>query len=139
MLQLEWRLDVTRCTFGLRCCSSAALAAQEHGDARKALTLLKYAGELAVEKGSERVTEQDMRDAQERSEMDRIVEATKTLPLHQKLVLLAIVSENMKETDTNTVYMSYKDLCETRELKQLTKVRVSNFISELDMLGLSVA
>ncbi len=114
----------------------AALAAQEHGDARKALTLLEYAGELAVEKGSDRVTEKDVREAQERSEMDRIVEATKTLPLHQKLVLLAIVSEGIKETDTNTVYMGYKGLCDKRELKPLTKVRVSNFISELDMLGL---
>ncbi|MGA7075602.1 MAG: orc1/cdc6 family replication initiation protein [Halobacteriota archaeon] len=116
-----------------------ALAAQEHGDARKALTLLEYAGEIAVEKGSSLVTEADVREAQERSEMDRIVEAMKTLPLHEKIALLGIVSGGMREMDTNEVYLNYRALCEARELKPLTKVRVSNFISELDMLGLITA
>jgi cell division control protein 6 len=117
----------------------AALAAQEHGDARKALTLLEYAGEIAVEKGSSIVTEADAREAQERSETDRIVEATRTLPLHEKIALLGIVSEGMREMDTNEVYLNYRALCEERDLKPLTKVRVSNFISELDMLGLITA
>jgi cell division control protein 6 len=60
----------------------SALAAQEHGDAGKALTLLEYAGEIAVKKGGEIVTESDVRDAQNRLEMDRITEVTKTLPFH---------------------------------------------------------
>ena len=117
----------------------AALAAQEHGDARKALTLLEYAGEIAVEKGGDLVVENDVREAQERSELDRIVEATQTLPLHQKIALLAIVSEDMREMDTNEVYLNYRTLCEARGMKPLTKVRISNFISELDMLGLITA
>jgi cell division control protein 6 len=117
----------------------AALAAQEHGDARKALTLLEYAGEIAVEKGNSIITEAEVREAQERSEMDRIVEATKTLPMHEKIALLGIVSGGMKEMDTNEVYLNYHKLCEERDIKPLTKVRVSNFISELDMLGLITA
>ena len=83
--------------------------------------------------------ENDVREAQERSELDRIVEATQTLPLHQKIALLAIVSEDMREMDTNEVYLNYRTLCETRGMKPLTKVRISNFISELDMLGLITA
>jgi Cdc6-like AAA superfamily ATPase len=36
--------------------------AEQHGDARKALMLLKFAGEIAVEKGKERVEESAVRD-----------------------------------------------------------------------------
>ena len=114
----------------------AALAAQEHGDARKALMLLKFAGEIAVEKGKEQVEEEDVRDAQERLELDRIIEAVKTLPSHQKKVLYVIVSGGMKEVDTATIYTHYKKLCEIVGCPPLSKVRISNFIAELDMLGL---
>jgi|GEM_PF-3483690 len=71
--------------------------------------------------------------------MDRIVEATKTLPMHEKIALLGIVSGGMKEMDTNEVYLNYHKLGEERGIKPLTKVRVSSFISELDMLGLITA
>jgi cell division control protein 6 len=85
------------------------------------------------------VTEPDVREAQDRLEMDRITEVAKTLPFHQKLVLYAIVSSGKKEIDTNKVYVNYPKLCESTEDKLLTKVRISNFISELDMLGLIFA
>lgn len=58
----------------------SALAAQEHGDARKALMLLEYAGEIAVEKGKDKVGEEDVWDAQKMLEMDRIIEIVSTLP-----------------------------------------------------------
>jgi len=44
--------------------------------------------------------------------MDRITEVAKTLPLHRKLVLYAIVSSGKKEIDTNEVYVNYRKLCE---------------------------
>lgn len=64
---------------------------------------------------------------------------TRTLPLHEKIALFGIVSGGMKEMDTNEVYLNYRKLCEERGIKPLTKVRVSSFISELDMLGLITA
>jgi len=117
----------------------AALAAQEHGDARKALMLLKFAGEIAVEKGEERVTEDDVRDAQDRLEMDRIIETVRTLPRHQKIVLRVIASSEKNEVDTATVYAHYITLCKDMNISSLSKVRVSTFIAELDMLGLITA
>jgi Cdc6-like AAA superfamily ATPase len=84
------------------------------------------------------VTEPDVREAQDRLEMARITEVAKTLPFHQKLVLYAIVSSGKKEIDTNKV-VNYRKLCESTEDKLLSKVRISNFISELDMLGLKFA
>ncbi len=113
----------------------SALAAQEHGDARKALMLLEYAGEIAVEKGKDKVGEEDVWDAQKMLEMDRIIETVSTLPYHQKLVLQAILNEG-KEATTNDVYIAYRKICEMNSLKPLTKIRISNFISELEMLGL---
>ena len=113
----------------------SALAAQEHGDARKALMLLEYAGEIAVEKGKDKVGEEDVWDAQKMLEMDRIIETVSTLPYHQKLVLQAILNEG-KEVTTNDVYIAYRKICEMNSLKPLTKIRISNFISELEMLGL---
>ena len=44
---------------------TAAIAAQEHGDARKAIEILRYAGELAERENVEMVTEEHVRDAQE--------------------------------------------------------------------------
>jgi cell division control protein 6 len=100
---------------------------------------LRICGEIAVENGSETIIVLDVRETQDRSEMDRITKVTKTLPLHQKLVLYAIVSSGKKEIDTNEVYLNYQNLCERVEDKPLTKVRISNFISKLDMLGLIFA
>ncbi len=45
---------------------SAAFAAQEHGDARKALDILRNAGELAKDGDAEEVTEEHVRNARER-------------------------------------------------------------------------
>jgi cell division control protein 6 len=90
----------------------AALAAQEHGDARKALMLLRYAGEVAVEGGGDAVVESDVREAQKRLESDKIVETVKTLPYHQRLTLYVIASNDSKEIGTNEIYEQYKARCE---------------------------
>jgi hypothetical protein len=44
----------------------AALAAQEHGDARRALDLLRVSGELADRENAEKVTERHVKMAQEK-------------------------------------------------------------------------
>ena len=99
----------------------AALAAQEHGDARKALMLLRYAGEVTVERGGDRVIENDVREAQQRVESDKIVETIKTLPYHQKLVLYVIASNDAKELGTNEIYAQYQTMCETSGITPLSK------------------
>jgi len=72
----------------LRLC--AALAAAEHGDARRALDLLRVAGEIAERDGSKFVTDEHVRKAQQKIESDRVWEAVKTLPLHSRIILLAV-------------------------------------------------
>ncbi len=117
----------------------AAFAAQEHGDARRALDLLRTAGELAERDQSEGVTETHVRKAQEKIELDRVVEVVRTLPTQSKLVLFSIISlekNGVHNINTGEVYNIYKRLCEEIDADVLTQRRVTDLISELDMLGI---
>ncbi len=117
----------------------AAFAAQEHGDARRALDLLRTAGELAERGQTERVEEDHVRRAQEKIELDRVVEVVRTLPTQSKLVLFSIIlleKNGVHNINTGEVYNIYKRLCEEIDADTLTQRRVTDLISELDMLGI---
>jgi len=117
----------------------AAFAAQEHGDARRALDLLRTAGELAERGGADGVAEGHVRRAQEKIELDRVVEVVRTLPTQSKLVLFAIVSlehNGVRDITTGEAYNIYRRLCTEIDADVLTQRRVTDLISELDMLGI---
>jgi len=117
----------------------AAFAAQEHGDARRALDLLRTAGELAERDDTDQVEEDHVRQAQEKIEIDRVVEVVRTLPQQSKLVLFAIIlleKEGAHNINTGEVYNVYKQLCGELDADVLTQRRVTDLISELDMLGI---
>jgi cell division control protein 6 len=117
----------------------AALAAAEHGDARRALDLLRIAGELAEREGATCVSEGYVRQAEKRVEHDRIVEVLENLPLHSKLVLCSVYllgKTKVNYTITGDIYGIYCELCDQSGLSPLTQRRVSGLISELDMVGL---
>jgi cell division control protein 6 len=117
----------------------AAFAAQEHGDARRALDLLRTAGELAERDDTDSVEEDHVRQAQEKIELDRVVEVVRTLPQQSKLVLFAIIlleKQGVHNINTGEVYNIYKRLCEEIDADVLTQRRVTDLISELDMLGI---
>ena len=118
----------------------AALAAQEHGDARRALDLLRVAAELAERHNLPTVTEGDVARAKNKIELDCVTEAVRTLPLQSKLVLMGVVlndegGPNARLT-TGDLYETYKELCQCTSVAVLTQRRVTDLISELDMLGL---
>jgi cell division control protein 6 len=117
----------------------AAYAAQEHGDARRALDLLRVSGELAERSKAPKVLEVHVKQAQEKIETDRIVEVVKTLPSQSKLVLLsAVLLNNNAEGNITTgeAYNIYKQMCRMIGIDILTQRRVTDLISELDMLGI---
>jgi len=125
----------------------SALAAQEHGDARRALDLLRMSAELADRAKSLKITKKHVRLAQNKIEIDRINEVVRTLPAQSKLILLAILfqEKHNKKMDTTgaittgEVYEIYKDLCKRTRTDKLTQRRVADLISELDMLGIITA
>jgi len=117
----------------------AALAAAEHGDARRALDLLRVAGEVAEREGAARITDEHIRVAEKRIEHDRIIDALKNLTPHSKLVLASVYllnKANVASAITGDIYEVYCELCELTDYTALTQRRVSGLINELDVIGL---
>jgi len=125
----------------------SALAAQEHGDARRALDLLRMSAELAERGKSPKITKKHVKLAQNKIEIDRIIEVVRTLPTQSKLILLAVLLQEKHNKKTGTtgavttgeVYGVYKDLCKKTRTDILTQRRIADLISELDMLGIITA
>jgi cell division control protein 6 len=118
---------------------SAALAAAEHGDARRALDLLRVAGEVAERKGASVVTEEHVREAEKRIEHNRVVEVLQNLPLHSKLVILSILhlrDAEARRVITGEIYEVYRELCAELGVIPLTQRRLSTLANELDAMGL---
>lgn len=115
----------------------SALAAKEHGDARRALDLIRVAGELCERSNDTEIKSQHVDKAQSKIERDRVVETVRNQPKHSKLVLYTILdmTEDDEEIATGDVYSEYKKLCKEVDISELTQRRVSGLISELDMLG----
>lgn len=119
----------------------AALAAKEHGDARKALQLLRKAGELAERAQSKSVNSKYVEKAQDDLEKDHIMEYIKGMPLQAQLVLTAIylISKFNREHiiisgDIYEVHSEIKNLIPG--VRQLTKRRISDYINELTLAGI---
>jgi len=113
----------------------AALAGSEHGDARRAIELLRVAGELAERSDENEVIEKYVKEASQKIDKDRIYQAIKTLPIHEKAVLFAVDSTS-ENTTTGDVYNKYQQLCKKISLEPLTQRRISGLLSELDTQGL---
>jgi len=118
----------------LNVCS--ALAAAEHGDARRALDLLRVAGEVAERQGAETITEEHVKEAEKSIEHNRVIEALKNLTLHSKLVLLSVYQLNKSNVTTGEIYDVYNQLCGELGAGLLTQRRLGTLVNELDVMGL---
>ncbi len=118
----------------------AALAAREHGDARRALDLLRVAGELAEREQSKKLTMEFITKANQKIEKDKMLEIIENEPRQHQLVLYSILNLNEEKKNepvfTGTVYNMYQDYCKKINLEALTQRRISDIIAEFDMLGL---
>jgi len=118
----------------------AALAAREHGDARRALDLLRIAGELAERDNSKKICLKYIDEANEKIERDKILDVIKSEPKQFQVVLSSIIQLTEKNPEhhlfTGEVYNFYRDLCQKYKLEILTQRRVSDIIQEFDMLGI---
>ncbi len=117
----------------------AAYAAREHGDARRALDLLRIAGELAEREGSKKVLLRHIDESNQKIERDKILDVIRTEPKQFQLVLYSIINLVKQKNGpifTGDVYNYYQDLCRTYKSDILTQRRVSDIIQEFDMLGI---
>jgi cell division control protein 6 len=118
----------------------AAFAAREHGDARRALDLLRIAGELAERDKNKKILLKYIDEANNKIEKDKILDIVRTEPKQFQLVLYSIIELNEKQGKesifTGDIYNYYQDLCNKSRIEILTQRRVSDIIQEFDMLGI---
>ncbi|HSD04633.1 MAG TPA: AAA family ATPase [Nitrosopumilaceae archaeon] len=112
----------------------AAMAGQEHGDARRAIDLLRVAGELAEREQSDVVKEEHIRRASLKMEEDKETTALNSYPLHEKLLIIAIMRAN--GSSTGEIYQAYKSLCKTIRQKEITQRRVTQILGDIELSGL---
>lgn len=119
---------------------TAAYAAQSHGDARKAIDLFRKAGKLADKNGSDEVTEEHVREAQEEIDVDRTRKLIKGLSTQKKIGFFstAAVSEH-SDLDSVPSPIGYKLYCwitETIDADQMTRETYVKYMKELEGYGL---
>ena len=120
----------------------AAISAQDSGDARKALDLLRISADIAERNGEKRITEAHVEYARQKFEIDASAEIVKSLTLQSKLVLLAIIKineNNVSPITTGEVFSVYSHFASNMSVQPLTQRRIGDLISELDMLGIITA
>jgi cell division control protein 6 len=117
----------------------AALISNEYGDIRRALDLLRIAGEMAERDKFKKITDSYIRIAKKKMDNDRVFSILNTLPIHSKLVLSSIyflINEGIKEPKTGEVFKIYSNLCNQLKIKPLTQRRVSSLINELNITNI---
>src|SRR5207245_7329575 len=105
-----------------------------HGDARRAIDLLRIAGEIAEREQANTVQEEHIRKASLKMEEDKETTALNSYPLHEKLLILGVMKAN--GNSTGEIYQSYKNLCKITRQKELTQRRDTQMLSENEMTEL---
>ena len=113
----------------------SAMAAKEEGDARYALDLLRTAGEIADDNGSNKIYGDYVRIAKDRIEHNKVTDIILTLPTQQQRVLEAILklTQDNEEITSGKLYDTYKEVSKG---DSVTYRRIFDFINELEMLGI---
>jgi len=116
----------------LNLCS--AMAGREHGDARRAIDLLRVASEIAEREQKTSINEDHIRMAGQKIEENKEVTALQSYPLHEKILIISVMKTS--ELSTGGIYTAYKTLCKTVRQQELTQRRVTQMLSEIELSGL---
>lgn len=117
----------------------AAVSAQDSGDARKALDLLRIAADIAERNSDTQIIPAHVDYARQKIELDAVTEIIKTLTDQSKIVLMSIIKNPKNEegfVTTGDVYNNYTNIANQLGCPVLTQRRIADLISELDMLGI---
>lgn len=120
---------------------TAALAAREHGDARKAIDMLYEAGRLAEKERADQVTETHVDVALKRAEVNRFQKLVSGQTAHVKHILraLALLTEQQEGDKFRTaeVYDTYTKIAEQVGATPLSYDRVQRLLKEQAFLGVT--
>lgn len=116
----------------------AAISARAHGDARKAIDLLRAASLYAEENDFSLVLPEHIDKAFEGLDDDRLMRIVTNLPLHDKIVILSILKNtnyNKPITNVSKVTNVYYKICDFINEKRKGRTTVSNKIGEFETMG----
>ena len=117
---------------------SAAFAAQDHGDARKAIDLFRKAGEIADREEADIVREQHVRDAQQEAERDRTLTQMQGLSTHKKLSLYATAmvsvhaNRDLDAVPSTVAYRVYQYLTELLDADEKSRDSYLRYMNEAE-------
>jgi len=112
----------------------ASMACKQHGDARRAIKLLNVAAKTAELNQANSITDEHVRLASQRIEVDKESQQLDAFSLHEKLLVIAIMKS--PNISTGDIYSAYKSLCKTIHQNELTQRRVTQMLSEIELSGL---
>src|SRR5215216_4681549 len=115
-------------------------SSQEHGDARRAIDLLRVAAEIAGKRG-EKISKMHVDLALARLQKDRVSTTLSSASYHLKLTATALARISyLKEEvwhSTSTVYNQYRHILDEEDTKApLTYRRIAELLTELENMGL---
>lgn len=115
----------------------SAFAARDHGDVRRAIDLLRVAGELAERGGGKSIQISHLDEAEKKVEVDKIISSVMGQPKQFQTVLYSILllSPQKKKMFTGEIYEIYQKICNKTKFNVLTQRRISDILAEMDMLG----
>jgi len=119
----------------------SAFAAQSHGDARKAIDLFRGAGDLADERGDEKVREDHVRESQEEIDKDRSLKLVEGLTTQKDLTLRDSLCCAFLELVRSSVpspvgFRVYQWITEEIDADQMTRETYVKYVKELSTYGL---
>jgi archaeal cell division control protein 6 len=118
-------------------------SSQEHGDARRAIDLLRVAAEIAGKRGGEKISKMHVDAALARLQRDRVSTTLSSASFHLKLAAAALarISYLTQEVwhSTSTVYNQYRLILKEDTTKPLTYRRIAELLTELENMGLVIS
>jgi cell division control protein 6 len=112
----------------------ASMACREHGDARRAIKLLDVAAKTAELNQDVSITDEHVRLAAQKIEIDKEAQQLNAFSLHEKLLVIVIMKS--PNISTGDVYSAYKSLCKITHQNTLTQRRTTQMLNEIELSGL---
>ena len=112
----------------------ASMACRQHGDARRAIKLLNVAAKTAELNQANLITDEHVRLASQRIEVDKESQQLDAFSLHEKLLVITIMKS--PNISTGDIYSAYKSLCKIIHQNELTQRRTTQMLSEIELSGL---
>ena len=112
----------------------ASMACRQHGDARRAIKLLNVAAKTAELNQANLITDEHVRLASQRIEVDKESQQLDAFSLHEKLLVITIMKS--PNISTGDIYSAYKSLCKIIHQNELTQRRITQMLSEIELSGL---